>query len=75
MTESMTLTIAALARQVGLSEGSVRKLADKGVVPCTRNEWNHRIFDLSAVDVLKARVNKRRAKQRAAMNRAAGIIK
>lgn len=61
------MTVAMLAREVGLSENRIRKLANEGVVPCQRDKNNYRLFDERAVVVLKARVAKRHAKQRATL--------
>ena len=61
--------ISFLAREVGLSEHYVRKLANDGVIRSTRDHRNWRVFDVSAIAVLKARSNKIRAKRRAAMNK------
>jgi excisionase family DNA binding protein len=41
--------IADVAREVGLSPTRIRQLADAGVIPYTRTEGGHRLFDVAAV--------------------------
>jgi DNA-binding transcriptional MerR regulator len=69
------MTIAILARQVGLSEKRVRQLADMGVVPCSRDDRGYRVFDHGAVILLKARAKKTQAEKQALLNRKAALAK
>jgi excisionase family DNA binding protein len=47
--------IAEVARELGLSASRVRQLADTGLIPATRTQGGHRLFDLTAVRAAVAR--------------------
>jgi DNA-binding transcriptional MerR regulator len=65
MSPNNQIGISAVARAVGLSEGLVRRLADRGTIESTRDYGNRRVFDASVIDVLKARSKRIKAKRRA----------
>ncbi|MBS2967046.1 MerR family DNA-binding transcriptional regulator [Actinocrinis puniceicyclus] len=47
--------VSDVSRELGLSPSRVRQLADENVIPSTRTEGGHRLFDMSAVRAAMAR--------------------
>src|SRR5580658_3762365 len=47
--------IGDVSRDIGLSPTRIRELADTGVIPSTRTEGGHRLFNLPAVRAAIAR--------------------
>jgi DNA-binding transcriptional MerR regulator len=54
------LLVGALSRAVGVSETTIRRLANRGVLKCLRDSANNRVFQPEAVE----RARKHYAKQR-----------
>ena len=55
MADDELVRIADVVRELGLSPTRIRQLADAGVIPSTRTEGGHRLFELTAVRAAIAR--------------------
>jgi anti-sigma regulatory factor (Ser/Thr protein kinase) len=54
-TPEQPVRIADVARELGLSPTRIRQLADAGIIPSTRTQGGHRLFDLATVRAAIAR--------------------
>lgn len=63
-TTEAVLTISHVARRLGLSEQGVRRLADRGVVPCQRTSSGERIFLESHIEDERRRREAAAARER-----------
>jgi excisionase family DNA binding protein len=55
-------TVSEAARRVGVSEGTIRKLADEGKLPATRSERGTRFFHREDLDKLQEQRGRERTK-------------
>lgn len=55
----MTLTVSGLARAAGVSEGTVRQYARRKLIPFYTDSAGRRLFDESAIPVLRGVFAKR----------------
>lgn len=49
----MTYTVKEIAKQMGMTTHTIRFYTDKGLLPCTRDKNNRRVFDEESINWLK----------------------
>lgn len=50
----MTYTVKEIAEKMGMTEHTIRFYTDRGLLPCTRDKNNRRVFDDESVNSLTA---------------------
>jgi len=52
--ERCLVGVSEAARRLKLSENTVRRFANQGLIPCTRDTSNKRLFDPDVLDRIKS---------------------